>query len=431
MANTATDGTSAALDSRRPLLATEDVAAFSRTLGEAPMGAQWRQRAAEVAATIDYPDRVRHLWKYTDPGRLAPQRSLLQVPQEVAPFDLPDTPAVLIQPGRAPQPNAAAIASGIEVRALLHQDADVEWIGRAVPADHGYFEAMNAAAFNAGVLVRIPRRHVAEAPLRLVMAAEAGRDVLPRVLVIAEESSQATVVEDHTGGGDGAVVIGVTELLAGDNADLHHVLVQRWQDGTVGHLTHRAEVSRDGKYLGAIAGFGGDVAKADLGGILAGPGARSEMIGVTLPDRRQRLDHHTLHRHTSGHTWSNIDFKAAVSGRARSAYTGLLRIEANAPSSEAYQENRNLLLSERAHADTIPELEILTDEVSCSHGATAAPIDPEQIFYLQSRGIPADRALRLVVRGFVEPTLQQVPGGLRAELEELVEERLARLEGSA
>ena len=300
-----------------------------------------------------------------------------------------------------------------------------------MPADHGYFEALNAAAFNAGALVRIPRRHVAEAPLRLMVAAEAGVDVLPRVLIIAEESAQATVVEDHTGGGDGAVVIGVTELLAAENADLHHVLVQRWQDGTVGHLTHRAEVGRDGRYLGAIAGFGGDVAKADLGGILAGPGARSEMIGVTLPDRRQHLDHHTLHRHTSGHTWSNIDFKAAVSGPCA------LGLHRAAPHRGQCAEQRGVPGEPQPPA---------LRAGACGHDPRAR--DPHRRGQLQpwrdggthrSRadllppvaGDPGDRALRLVVRGFVEPTLQQVPEGLRAELEELVDRRLARLEGSA
>jgi Fe-S cluster assembly protein SufD len=138
-----------------------------------------------------------------------------------------------------------------------------------------------------------------------------------------------------------------------------------------------------------------------------------------------------VHRHTSGHTWSNIDFKAAVTDRARSAYTGLIRIERDAGASEAFQENRNLLLSERARADTIPELEILTDDVSCSHGATAAPVDPEQLFYLQSRGLTAREALRQVVRGFVEPTLALMPEGLRAEIEKLIEARLQRIEGAA
>ena len=413
----------------RVTLEAQAVTDFSASLGETAAGLTWRQDAVRVFDGIDYPDRVRHLWRYTDPDRLQPRTTLPQQPSGEIPLDMPDSPAVLVRPGRTPSLNPAALAAGIEVQALLSRDEHLNWLGRAVPADHGYFEALNAAAFNAGVQVRIPRGVSLADPLRLMIPAPNHGSFLPRVLVVAEESASITVVEDHLGGGPDSVVVGVTEIIVGANADVRHVLVQRWQDGAVGHLTQRASVDRDGRFLGATAGFGGDVVKADLGGILAGPGARSELVGVTLPDRRQQLDHHTVHRHTSGNTWSNIDFKAAVAGRARSAYTGLLRIEADAPASEAFQENRNLLLSDRARADTIPELEILTDDVSCSHGATAAPVDPEQLFYLQSRGITADESLRLVVRGFVEPTLRQVPEGLRVELEDLVEERLSRLAG--
>lgn len=403
--------------------------AFSASLGEDAAAITWRRAAAAVTRTIAFPDRVRHLWRYTEPSDLLPGQALLQPTDQVVSCDLPEAPAVLVRAGQPPLINAAAAASGVVIEALFSHPDHARWLGRAVPADHGYFEALNAAAYNAGVVVRVPRNHVTEAPLRLVIPAVPGQDLLPRVLVVAEESSSITVVEDHRDGGDRAVVNGVTEIIAGPNSDVHHVLVQRWEDGTVGHLTQRAIIERDGRFLGATAGFGGDVAKLDLGGILAGAGARSELVGVTLPDRRQHLDHHTVHQHVSGNTWSNINFKAAVAGRARSAYTGLLRIEADAPNSEAYQENRNLLLSERARADTIPELEILTDEVSCSHGATVAPVDREQLFYLQTRGLPADTALRLVVRGFVEPTLCLVPAGLREELEALVDARLARLTG--
>jgi len=121
----------------------------------------------------------------------------------------------------------------------------------------------------------------------------------------------------------------------------------------------------------------------------------------------------------------------ALAGRARSAYTGLIRIEPGAPQSEAYQENRNLMLSEACRADTIPELEILTDEVACTHGATVAPVDPEHLFYLRSRGIPPAGALRLVVRGFLENTLRRLPESLRGGVETLVDARLARLTGGA
>ena len=155
------------------------------------------------------------------------------------------------------------------------------------------------------------------------------------------------------------------------------------------------------------------------------------MIGVALGSGKQRCDLHTGHNHKAGNTWSNIDFKAVMGGQARSSYTGLIRIDENARVTEAFQTNRNLLLTPKAHADAIPELEILNEEVSCSHGATVAPVDPEQLFYLQSRGMSPDEAVGLVVRGFLENTLRSLPAALRPAVEQVVESRLEALEEDA
>ena len=384
-----------------------------------------------IQARPELPDRVRHLWRYTDPERILPQRELRSSTDAPEPVVLPEGPAVLLVAGQAPQLNAAAETCGLTLTPLRLGDTDLTELGRAVPADHGYFEALNATAFDAGLLIRAPRNLNLTEPLRVVIPAPADADSLPRLLVVADTGAAITVVEDHLGGDQDSVVIGVTEILIAANAEVRHVLVQRWQPGVVGHLTERAVLDRDARFFGASVGLGGAVVKTDVGSRLAGPGARSELVGIALAEKRQHLDHHTTHHHTSERTWSNIDFKAAVSDRARSVYTGLIRIEEDAPASEASQENRNLLLSESARIDTIPELEILTDDVSCSHGATVAPVDQEQIFYLQSRGLTPDEALRLVVRGFVESTLRRVPEDLRAELAPLVEARLQRLEGAA
>ncbi len=431
MADRATVDTPSAT-STRPQLDAAAVTEFSRDRGESASLATWRARAATVLARTELPDRVRHLWRYTDPGKLLPGKLLAATTDSgAADVAIPDTPAVVLVPGQPPRLNAAAESCGLVIE-TMHGGGDVtEGLGRAVPGEHGYFEAMNAAAFDAGLVVRAPRNLDLAEPLRVVIPAIDGADVLPRLLVIAETSARLTVVEDHVGGDSGSVVIGVTEILVGANAEVRHVLVQRWENGVRGHLTQRAVLERDARFLGATTGLGGAMVKVDLGAVLAGPGARSELVGVTLPEHRQHLDHHTVHQHTSGRTWSNIDFKAAVTDRARSAYTGLIRIEKDAPGSEAFQENRNLLLSERARADTIPELEILTDDVSCSHGATAAPVDPEQLFYLASRGLPAAEALQLVVRGFVESTLCLMPADLREEIETLLESRLRRIGGAA
>jgi Fe-S cluster assembly protein SufD len=151
------------------------------------------------------------------------------------------------------------------------------------------------------------------------------------------------------------------------------------------------------------------------------------MIGVTFGTANQHFDTHTLHHHKVGHTLSNIDYKVVLGGRALSAYTGLIKIEHKAKTCEAYQENRNLLLSPNTKAETIPELEILNEDVKCSHGATIGPIDPMQIFFLQSRGIPKEDATRMVVSGFVEATLKLLPVDLKERVAEFVTDRLERL----
>jgi Fe-S cluster assembly protein SufD len=220
-------------------------------------------------------------------------------------------------------------------------------------------------------------------------------------------------------------VISRSDVVAGTQSRVRHVLLQTWGAGTRGHLTVRSRVGRDADLLSVFATFGGQRVKVEMMTDLQGEGARSRMIGVALGGGDERFDHHTGHRHLAGRTWSDIDFKSVAADRARCSYTGLIRIEETARGSEAYQVNRNLLLSGNSHADAIPKLEILNEEVSCSHGATVAPVDQDQMFYLQSRGMSPGEALRLVVRGFLEKTLQGIPEGLRPEVEKLVESRLA------
>ncbi len=407
----------------RPLPDGEDVRALVRRRGEPEALAERRLAALAAYRDAAWPDRVRHLWKFTDPAALLPASLTPAAPRDGAPAE--GEPAVVLAGGEA-RLNEAARALEIQIAPLARAGAELDRLGAAVPAGHGLFEALNAALWSDGLLVRIPRRTVLGQALRVVVPAAAGC-VLPRLLVIAETGAEATVVEEHAGGGADARVFGVTEAFVAPGASLRHVVVQRWAPRTAGHLTFRARLERDASLLTAVASFGGAVAKLDLGATLEGEGARSEMVGVALGEGRQQLDHHTVHAHLAGRTWSNLDFKVALTGRARSAYTGLIRIEPGAPRSEAYQENRNLLLADGCRADTIPELEILTDEVSCTHGATVAPVDPEHLFYLRSRGIPPAAALQLVVRGFLENTLRRLPESLRAGLEPLLAERLARL----
>jgi Fe-S cluster assembly protein SufD len=170
--------------------------------------------------------------------------------------------------------------------------------------------------------------------------------------------------------------------------------------------------------------FGGALSKQNFGTILDGPGAQSDMYGLLFGTGYQQFDNHTLQQHNIGPTLSNIDFKVVLKDKARSAYTGLIRIENDAKTCEAYQENRNLLLNKGTKAESIPELEILNEDVQCTHGATVGPIDPLMVFYLQGRGIEREEAVRMIVSGFVASTLKLVPEDIRERLEEVVMERL-------
>jgi len=219
-------------------------------------------------------------------------------------------------------------------------------------------------------------------------------------------------------------IIGVSEILVGKGANVRYGLVQRWEPGVVGHLTARARVFAGAHFQMSLASFGGTAFKADVGAFLAGEAAEVETYGVAMGGDSQHFDHHTEHIHETGRTHSNLDFKVVLTGSARSAYTGMIRIAPGAAGSEAYQENRNLLLSEGARAESIPELEILTDDVRCSHGATVSPLDPEQLFYLESRGIPRLQAMRVIVYGFLDQTLARLPQTTRERIAALVAARL-------
>jgi Fe-S cluster assembly protein SufD len=205
------------------------------------------------------------------------------------------------------------------------------------------------------------------------------------------------------------------------------VVIQRFPDGVISHVTYRTRVDRGGSHRPFIVSLGGRLSKFDVGTLLAGDGSETELLGVVFGAKGQRFDHHTVHDHAARNTRSNLEMRVVLTDRAQSAYTGLIRIGESAPFAEAYQENRNLVLSKRAKAETIPELEISTDEVRCKHGATVGPVDEDQIFYLMSRGIPWTRAVRMIVRGFVDAVLDRAPTDLKAKIGETVEERLRHI----
>jgi Fe-S cluster assembly protein SufD len=418
----------------RPALSAAELAALSDHLEESTASREARLQACDAYLAAALPDRVYHLWRFTDPTTLLPA-SLAAPVLAGADVTVANLPAVEgaaatvdLWPGRAPSVAIAASQdiSKFEIGALA-QGTDMGTRSGARPDHSLLFNLMNEAGWNAGLEIKVAAGAELTGPIYVRIHATGGA-MLPRLKVTVGTGAKATIVEEHTGGEDGTAVVGTTSLHAEAGAHVRHVVLQTWDNAGRGFLKIRSRADRDADLLTVFGSFGGARAKVEMTTDLAGPGSRSEMIGVALGAGKQRCDLHTGHNHIGRNTWSNIDFKAVMGGQARSSYTGLIRIEETARNTEAFQTNRNLLLTPKAHADAIPELEILTEEVSCSHGATVAPVDPEQLFYLQSRGLSPDEAIGLVVRGFLENTLRSLPAVLRPAVEQVVESRLEALE---
>jgi Fe-S cluster assembly protein SufD len=424
--------------------------ALSRSLGEPDWLSDARRKAWELYADAPLPDRVSHLWRYTEPADFEPKSDpTWSAPATEASAAWPAALRHLLESAAAAAvalsrggrigriqldpklSRAGVVVSDLHRAARSHSDLVRQHLGSAIAPEHGKFEALASALWRGGFFIYVPPAVQVELPLHFYTEITEGEPVaFPRLLAVLGQGAALTLVDEHAGGPaatGAAQTWGLVELVLETAASVRYIGVQRWRRGTTGFMTQRAKLARDARYLGVQASFGGSVAKYDLGALIEGTGAESQIFGVTFGEGRQHFDHHTVHDHRGAKSRSDLDVKVVLKDRARSAYTGLIRIEKDAPDSEAYQENRNLLLSEGTRAESIPELEILTDAVRCTHGATIGPLDPEHIFYLRSRGMSYAAAVRLVVGGFLDTTLQRVPADLHARLEELVLSRLKEL----
>jgi len=290
------------------------------------------------------------------------------------------------------------------------------------------FAAHNAALWRNGLLVQVPRGVVLERPLyvRVANGVEGGA-LFWRLLVVAEPGSRFSVIEEYASarpelaGYSNAAV----EIVVQDGAKVEYVSVQNLSRQTWHFASHHARVERDAELDWVAGGFGSAKGKVRIQNDLAGPGATSRVTGAYFADGRQHLDYDTFQEHIAPHTTSDFAFKGALRDEARAVWRGMIRVEQDAQKTNAYQENRNLLLSKTAHADSIPGLEILANDVRCTHGATLGQVDREQLFYLMARGLSRAEAERLIVRGFFQDVLDRVElEPVRVALGEALEARI-------
>jgi len=321
------------------------------------------------------------------------------------------------------------VFTSLESAAAEHPELVQKYLGTAVTAQDGKFAAMNAAFWTGGVFLYVPRGVRVEVPLRSYRwISEGGSAVFPRTLVVAEGGAEVSLVDEMASPDFDrqTFALATAEVFAEDGAKVNYVSVQSWGAGVVHLGTDRLSAGRDSRITTLYMAMGGSVTRNDIRCALRRPGSHVDMLGLYIADGTQHFDHETLQDHVSPHASSNLLFKGALRDQGRSVFRGLIRVHPGAQRTDAYQTNRNLLLSGEARADSLPNLEIQADDVRCSHAATVGQLDEEEIFYLLSRGIPQSEAVRLVVFGFFGEVLEQLPlPGVREELVRAVERKLA------
>src|SRR3712207_4734690 len=385
-----------------------------------------RTDALERYRALPLPDRTQEAWRFTDlsgfdPDAFGHGRGLTPDASARGMLDIDVAAVATVSEGgieieRAPE--------GLRFERL---DESHERLYDLVGWDEK-FAAHNAALWENGLLVHVPRGVVLEQPLyvRVANSVEDG-SLFWRLLVIAEPESRFTLIEEYASaspelrGYSNAAV----ELFVGEAAKLEYVSLQNLSKETWHFASHHARVERDGELDWVAGGFGSKKGKIRIQNDLAGPGATSRVTGAYFADGTQHLDYDTFQEHEAPSTTSDFAFKGALRDKATSVWRGMIRVEPDAQKTNAYQENRNLLLSERAHADSIPGLEIMANDVRCTHGATISQVDRDELFYCMARGLSRGAAERLIVRGFYQEVFDRIDfDPVREALQSALEARI-------
>jgi len=302
-------------------------------------------------------------------------------------------------------------------------------LGQTVNAEEGKFAAMAGALARDGVLLYVPRGLAVQAPLHSILwGPGAGMAHISHLLVFLDEGSSATYVHESASPTENqdAFHAGVVEIKVSKGANLKFVELQSW-GRHVWNFTHeRIRLDCDAHLEWIFGAIGSKLTKNFSELDLAGEGASGRMSGFYFTDGTQHLDHDTQQNHLAPHTTSDLLFKGALRGHSHSVWQGMIYVARGAAKTDGYQANRNLVLEDSARADSIPGLEILADDVRCTHGVTIGRPEQEPLFYLRSRGIPEAEAARLVVEGFFDPIMQRIPfEGVRARFQQAILDKMS------
>ncbi len=312
---------------------------------------------------------------------------------------------------------AGAIVLSLSDAIRSHPDLVEQHFGSIVSPEDP-FVARNEAGWQGGAFVYVPRGVVLDAPVVVTVVQSQAQTALHwRTLVVLEENAQAEVWEQYVSTDDSqkALFSTVTELSLGQNSRLRYVCAQGLSEKSWIFGAQRAVVGRDAALDWIALGFGAGNGRVAMDTELAGPGADAKVTGAYATHGRQHLDYATTQEHAAANTTSDLAFRGILDGRSNTVWSGMIKVDPGAQQIDAFQESRNLLLTKTAHADAIPGLEILANDVRCTHAAAIAQIDPEQLYYLRSRGLALEQAKRLVIEGFLEATVERFEEGLFRE----------------
>lgn len=407
---------------------------------------EYRQEAWKLFNLIELPQTSEEAWRRTDIRKLATDS--FKLAHEVDAKSLPAVPADLLKPlageGHGGQITLTAGGAQVELSAEIakqgviftdlataskeHPDIMKKVLGKIVKAEEGKFAALAASLARSGVLLYIPSGVHVEEPLHSVLwGPGAGLAYFSHLLVWVEDNASVTFVHEAASPTEDAQTLhaGIVELHVGNGSNLRFVELQSWGEHVWNFSHERAIVGRDAQLDWVFGALGSQLTKNFSEITLEGEGGTGRMSGFYFTDGKQHLDHDTQQNHMAPNTVSDLLFKGALEESSRSVWQGMIYVAPGAQKTDGYQANRNLVLSDKARADSIPGLEILADDVRCTHGATVGKIDDEEMFYLQSRGIPIKEARRLIVEGFFDPIMQRIPfEGVRARFQQAIVQKL-------
>jgi Fe-S cluster assembly protein SufD len=362
-----------------------------------------RDEAAKRFEELPLPTTADEHWRFTDLRGFS-------VPEEVSDtLKVSDTrPALDLDVAGM----ARVTENGIEIlsapEGVTFEPLPTDYPAEIVP-DDDKFAVENLSRWQHGLLVHVPKGVELEKPL-YVQVVSSGGSLYWRMVVRADEGARFTLIEDLSSAAEDTLAYtnAVVELFVEPSAKIEYVSLQNLSKETWHFGRHRALLQRDSELDWVLGGFGSKRGKVWIENDLVGPGATSRVTGAYFADGDQHLDYDTFQEHAAPNTESDFAFKGALRERATAVWRGMIRVEEGAQKTNAYQENRNLLLSSEAHADSIPGLEIMANDVRCTHGATLGRIDREELFYLMARGLSRAEAERLIVRGFFQDVLDRI-----------------------